>query len=146
VHDLVLADLEELRERRLQPERVQGDLAAAGRRQGDDVVTAAVDGGETDIRQPERVRPAGQGHRVGQLVAQQRLELVAQGWSAAPCGRARRAAPTGRARRRPGRLEAAAEQLLLALVETGRHLAEPVDGRPAGWGCGRRRTAGGEGG
>jgi hypothetical protein len=47
VHDLVLADLEELRERRLQPERVHGDLAAAGRRQGDGVVTAAVDGGDT---------------------------------------------------------------------------------------------------
>jgi hypothetical protein len=57
VHDLVLADLEELRERRLQPERVHGDLAAAGRRQGDDVVTAAVDGGDTAWGSPSGFGP-----------------------------------------------------------------------------------------
>jgi hypothetical protein len=63
VDDLVLADLEQPRERRLHPERVDRDPAAGGRRQGDDVVAAAVDGGDAGVRQPQRVGPAGQGDR-----------------------------------------------------------------------------------
>jgi hypothetical protein len=76
VDDLVLADLQQLRERRPQPERVDRGRASAGPGQGDDVVAAAVDGGDAGIGQPERVGAAGQGDRVGQLVAQQLLDAV----------------------------------------------------------------------
>jgi hypothetical protein len=57
VHDLVLTDIEESRERRLEPERVHGDLAAVGRRQGDDVVAAAVHRGDTGIGSPSGFGP-----------------------------------------------------------------------------------------
>jgi hypothetical protein len=60
VDDLVLAHLQQLGERRSQPERVDRDPAAAGRRQADDVVAAPVDRGDAGVRQPERVGPAGQ--------------------------------------------------------------------------------------
>ena len=54
------------------------DPAAAGRRQGDDVVAAPVHGGDAGVRQAERIGPASQGDRVGQLVADQRLDPADQ--------------------------------------------------------------------
>ena len=78
VDDLVLADLQQLGERCLEPERVDRDPAAAGRRQGDDVVAAPVHGGDAGVRQAERIGPASQGDRVGQLVADQRLDPADQ--------------------------------------------------------------------
>jgi hypothetical protein len=63
VDHLVLADLQQLRERLLQPERVRRDPAAAGRRERDEVVAAPVDRADAGVRQPQRVGAGGQGDR-----------------------------------------------------------------------------------
>ena len=59
-----------------QVERVDGDLAARRRRQSDDVVAAPVDALETGERPAGGVRPIGDGDRVRELVANERLGPV----------------------------------------------------------------------